>query len=106
METLPNSALVSRDSSCSGKVRASVRTGYVRNHRALEGFRRVKVDLTKEDDAATQASVDLFKIEGVPTILFLGPDGKEIKAMRTTGYIGPDEFLLLLEAYRKELNAK
>ncbi len=74
--------------------------------KALEGFRRIKVNLTKEDDAASQAAVDLFKIEGVPTILFLGPDGNEIKPMRTTGYVGPDEFLLLLQAFRKELSGK
>lgn len=71
--------------------------------KALAGFRRVKVDLTTEDNTETQNAVELFKIEGVPTILFLGPDGKEIRPMRTTGYIGPDEFLLLLRAYQKEL---
>jgi len=71
--------------------------------KALEGFRRIKVDLTQEDNEETQAAVDLFKIEGVPTILFLGHDQQEVKPMRTTGYISADEFLLLLEAYKKEL---
>lgn len=71
--------------------------------KALESFRRVKVNLTQEDNPETQSAVDLFKIEGVPTILFLGTDAQEIKPMRTTGYISADEFLLLLEAYKKEL---
>lgn len=72
--------------------------------RELQKFRRVKVDLTKEDNADTQAAVDDFGIEGVPTILFLDRKGNEIKAMRTAGYIGPDEFVLLLRAYQKELS--
>ena len=72
--------------------------------KALESFRRVKVNLTKEDDAETQKAVEDFAIEGVPTILFLDPKGNEVKPMRTTGYIGPDEFLLLLKAYQKELS--
>ncbi len=72
--------------------------------KALAGFRRIKVDLTKEDDDAAQASIEEFQIEGVPTILFLDRDGKEIKPMRTAGYIGPDEFLLLLKAYESELS--
>ncbi|HRK61979.1 MAG TPA: cytochrome c biogenesis protein CcdA [Candidatus Omnitrophota bacterium] len=71
--------------------------------KALEGFRRIKVDLTQEDDEAAQAAVEAFEIEGVPTILFLGSNGEEIKPMRTAGYIGPDEFLLLLKAYESEL---
>jgi thioredoxin:protein disulfide reductase len=72
--------------------------------KALEGFRRVKVNLTKEDDAETQKAVEDFVIEGVPTILFLDPKGNEVRPMRTAGYIGPDEFLLLLKAYQKELS--
>lgn len=72
---------------------------------ALEGFKRVKVDLTKEDDEAAQSAVDDFEIEGVPTILFLDSSGKEIKPMRTAGYIGPDEFLLLLKAFESELQS-
>ncbi len=72
---------------------------------ALAGFRKIKVDLTKEDNADTQAAVDMFQIEGVPTILFLDPNGNEIKPMRTTGYIGADEFLLLLKAYKRELDS-
>lgn len=74
--------------------------------KALEEFRRVKVDLTKEDNEVAQKAVEDFEIEGVPTILFLDASGKEIKPMRTAGYIGPDEFLLLLKAYESELSSK
>lgn len=72
---------------------------------AMKDFYRIKVNLTKEDDAQAMALVEQFQVEGVPTLLFLGPDGKEIKPMRNAGYISPDEMLLLLKAYEKELKA-
>ena len=72
--------------------------------KALEGFRRVKVNLTNEDNAEGGAAVEQFEVQGVPTILFLDRKGNEIKPMRTTGYIDADEFLLLLKAYQKELS--
>lgn len=68
----------------------------------LENFRRIKVDLTKEDDELSANAIDEYEVQGVPTILFLDPQGKEITKMRTAGYISADELLLLLEAYHKE----
>lgn len=70
---------------------------------ALENFRKIKVNLTKEDDEEAFGAIERFQIEGVPTILFLNSRGEEIKPMRTAGYISPNEFLLLLKAFESEL---
>ena len=39
-----------------------------------------------------------FEIAGVPTILFLDPEGKEVKENRTAGFIPAKEFLALLNS--------
>ncbi len=72
--------------------------------KALEKFQRLKVDMTQEENALSLAAAEKYALEGVPTIIFLNKRGVEIKPMRTTGYISADEFLLLLNAYKKELN--
>jgi thioredoxin-related protein len=50
----------------------------------------------KIDANADQKTADRYKIESVPTILFLTPDGKELR--RFVGFKPPQEFL-------KEMNA-
>ncbi len=65
---------------------------------ALDGFVRLKVDLTSSDDPEIQKIIDLFEIVGVPSILFLGKDGKEVKENRVTGFVDADEFLALLDS--------
>jgi len=34
-----------------------------------------------------------FGIQGVPTLIFLGPDGQERKDLRTVGFITPEEMI-------------
>ncbi|MEO6463484.1 MAG: cytochrome c biogenesis protein CcdA, partial [Candidatus Eisenbacteria bacterium] len=61
--------------------------------RATEGFVRMKVDLTRLDSPESQALRSRFDVEGVPTIVFLAPDGREVVEARVVGFIGPEPFL-------------
>lgn len=60
---------------------------------ALDGFVRVKADLTVSSDATTQALTKQYSIVGVPTILFLDAKGNEVPQARLTGFEPPDAFL-------------
>lgn len=50
----------------------------------------VKIDATAPDDKIN-AILQRYGIFGLPTLLFIGPDGKEIKNLRVVGYISPDQ---------------
>ncbi len=57
----------------------------------------VRADLTRESSPEVEKIRKDFAIWGVPTILFLGPDGREHAELRQTEYIGADQLLGLLE---------
>ena len=59
----------------------------------LAPFTRLKVDFTHADAPETIALRDRYEIEGVPTIVFLGADGQEVRAARIFGFMGPKPFL-------------
>ena len=59
----------------------------------LDRFVRVKADLTRPEDATTQALTAQYAILGVPTIVFLDASGQEVTAARLTGFERPDDFL-------------
>lgn len=61
--------------------------------RQSAGFERLKVDLTHFDSPEAGALRTQYDIAGVPTIVFLGPDGLEHRQSRVLGYLPPDEFL-------------
>ncbi|MBI4372873.1 MAG: thioredoxin fold domain-containing protein [Candidatus Omnitrophica bacterium] len=60
---------------------------------ALEPFVRLKVDATNPNTKEALEPIEKFDVIGVPTILFLDPDGKEVPEARITGYVPPAEFL-------------
>lgn len=68
----------------------------------LDGFVRMKVDLTNPTDPAIEALTEKFEIVGVPTILFLNEKGEEVKGTRITGFVPAKEFMEILE---KEVHA-
>jgi len=45
---------------------------------------RLKVDLSDFKDRESAKISELFKVRGIPSFVFLGPDGKELG--RITGY--------------------
>ena len=61
--------------------------------KATEDFVKLKVDLTRYDAPAVKELRQKFNISGVPTIVFLGPDGKGVLGTRVVGYLPPEEFM-------------
>lgn len=60
-------------------------------------FVMLKADLTKEGTPEVEKLRKDFGIWGVPTLVFIGPDGREHTELRRVEYVAPDEFLDLLE---------
>lgn len=60
---------------------------------ATDQFARIKVDLTHYDSPEAEALREKFDVAGVPTLVFIGENGKEIKDARVVGFMGPDRFL-------------
>ncbi len=50
----------------------------------------VKIDATSPDDEKVNALLKRFGIVGLPTLLILRPDGTELTALRTVGFISPE----------------
>ncbi len=60
-----------------------------------KSFKTYKVDMTHTMDEKTEKIRKQFNIKGMPTIIIMDSNGKEIK--RLTGFIDPDEFLKIIE---------
>jgi thiol:disulfide interchange protein DsbD len=56
---------------------------------AAKPFDAYKVDLTRGDSPASTH----FGVHGVPTVVFLGPGGSEVRAARVEGLVEPAEFV-------------
>ena len=66
----------------------------------MNRFVRIKADLTLADDPKAQALARKHGIIGVPAVIFLGPDGQEIRELRLNQFEGPKEFLARLRQVR------
>lgn len=53
----------------------------------------LKADLTSGSDAKVKAFYQKFGVRGVPTLIFLKPDGTEIADLRGIGFEPKDVFL-------------
>lgn len=60
---------------------------------ALNKFERFKVDLTNFDSEESEILRQQFDIIGVPTIVFIGSNGQEVKTARIVGFLNPEDFL-------------
>jgi len=60
---------------------------------ASREFVMLKVDLTSNKDAGVKAFYRKYGVKGVPTLIFLKPDGSEIEELRGTGFESRDVFL-------------
>ena len=61
-------------------------------------FIMIKIDLTQKENEAHQRLLEKYAVKGVPTVIFLGPDGLEIKELRAVDYLPPEKFLPLMKA--------
>ncbi len=59
-------------------------------------FVAVKVDATRDDEPAVQRALEQFGVRGLPTVLLIDADGREVR--RFTDFVDPDEFLEALQA--------
>jgi thiol:disulfide interchange protein DsbD len=60
---------------------------------ASREFMMLKADLTSNKDAGVKAFFKKYAIKGVPTLIFLKPDGSEIEELRGTGFETKEVFL-------------
>ena len=54
--------------------------------RLARRFVMLKADLTAGDDPAVELLMERYRIRGVPTLVFLRPDGGEMTSLRGTGF--------------------
>jgi thioredoxin:protein disulfide reductase len=54
-----------------------------------KSFNNIKIDLTKENKAIS----DKYNIKGLPVVIFMNAKGEEIKELRVTGFLKPEEFI-------------
>ncbi len=59
-----------------------------------KSFKTYKVDMTHTMDEKTEKIRKQFNIKGMPTIIIMNSDGKEVK--RLTGFVDADEFLNII----------
>jgi thioredoxin:protein disulfide reductase len=68
--------------------------------RAAAALAAYHVDLTRYDSSEADHWRKAYAIRGVPTIVFLAADGREIPGTRVEGFVPPDQFLASLELAR------
>jgi len=67
-------------------------------------FVMIKVDLTQSGNPVYESLLKQYEVKGVPTIVFLSPQGKEWPDLRLVDYLSPDQFLKrMTDAKKKSL---
>lgn len=61
--------------------------------KAAEGFERLRVDGTNQNDPKVRAAVKRLGVHGFPTVIFIDRSGKEITSARIIGYVDSKEML-------------
>jgi thiol:disulfide interchange protein DsbD len=62
-------------------------------HQALQNWVLLKADLTQYSSGPVDELKKRYGILGVPTLVFIGPDGQEKKDLKTVGFIPAEAFL-------------
>ena len=63
----------------------------------LKDFVTLQVDMTTGKDPIAKEAYRRFKVRGLPTVIFIGRDGKEREDLRLEGFEPPESFLSRLE---------
>jgi len=61
-----------------------------------KAFTMVRVDCTSPDNTCT-ALTEKFEVSGLPTLVFMGPEGEERQSLRAVGFLEPEEMLKKME---------
>lgn len=61
-----------------------------------QDFVALRVDMTHKGNPVSMRQAKRFSIQGVPTVIFLRPDGEELERLRSVGYQMPEEFAKLM----------
>jgi thiol:disulfide interchange protein DsbD len=71
------------------------RSTFTNDHvvRAAQDFHASKVDLTRYDSPESERLRKEYGITGVPTVVFLDLDGREVRTARVEGFLPPEAFL-------------
>jgi thiol:disulfide interchange protein DsbD len=73
--------------------------------KVLRQFVTLQVDMTTGKDTIASEAAKRFQVRGLPTVVFIGRDGRERKELRLEGFEPPDEFLKRLNAVLSEPEA-
>jgi thiol:disulfide interchange protein DsbD len=65
------------------------------------GFVMIKVDVTKGGNPAHDRLLQEYGIKGVPTVVFIGADGKECTDLRLLDFLPPDQMLTRMNQLQK-----
>jgi thiol:disulfide interchange protein DsbD len=71
--------------------------------KAAESFSMLKVDLTRKGDPLHQVLLNRYEVRGVPTVVFLGPDGKEVETLRVVSFEEPKVFIAKMKVLQQRL---
>ena len=63
----------------------------------VKQFVPLRVDLTHSTKPENRSLMEKYRIKGVPTVIFLGRNGREIEDLRFYEVIKPEEFLRRME---------
>ncbi|WP_432722211.1 protein-disulfide reductase DsbD [Jeongeupia wiesaeckerbachi] len=74
--------------------------GDARVQQALNGMRLLRPDVSATGDDSQQL-LAAYQVLGPPTLLLIGPDGKERRDLRVVGELSADEFLARLKQARE-----
>ncbi len=64
---------------------------------AARAFANFKADLTRYDSPESESLRKRYQITGVPTVVFITPDGAEVRGSRVEGFLAPEKFLERME---------
>ena len=67
---------------------------------ALEPYQRIKVDMSFIHSEKIQKISETYQINGMPTLILFGPDGKEF--YHQSGYLPAERLLQILKNFRSQ----
>jgi thiol:disulfide interchange protein DsbD len=71
---------------------------------AASDFVMIKLDLTRGGSPVRERLLQQYGVKGVPTIVFIGADGRERQDLRLVDYLPPEQFLGRMAALKKSEN--